>query len=511
MMTIFLESISLAIYSACLLEHERRVEFISAFEKLLNHNFDTPNVLIRDSIRLLGNLLEDVGLSPEVAKRMNSFPERAPAPSAWPTLDNAKPLLEIENLPLNMKLWGSNLGPDFWRYQVEPRMGNFDLESAGISWENIACWIMVEALKLGYPGTEGCALHTDRAIISEFGSGRSRKGYADRLGKKYYWILFHQLIGILADNVAAKMDPFSNRVPSSKHLWSVDVRKVDLTDIRDITPEIEYPDELLRGPRYVFPDQASDITHWVCTNDFTSHQECIVRVSQKGDEWVALSFGARDSDRTPKEAFNAPYLKVDVFYSIIFIDKNISTVRRDVFDGSGAYCYRGYLAEYQDSLVCDQNAGDGDFYSGDNGIEFSEVRLLRSGECNYDYSYISHDRQDHLSVPCRDVVRVLKLKLDKQRGRIDKSGKLISFESKIDFRDGLFIRRCSLDDYLVATERKLVYRCFANRCFFTDYGRGGMQIDLITLLGYYRKGRLKLISHEANPFNCECGQINQKS
>ncbi len=73
-------------------------------------------------------------------------------------------------------------GPDFWRYQVVSKISGFDLESANISHENIACWLMREALNLGYP-----VITTARSImiaISGVSMARDgRKGYADRLGK----------------------------------------------------------------------------------------------------------------------------------------------------------------------------------------------------------------------------------------------------------------------------------------------------------------------------------------
>jgi len=148
-----LESISLAIYCACLLEHDRRAEFVPALEGLLSPTFDVENVLVRDTVRLLGKLLENEGVSDTVRELLANYPGKAVAPAQWPTLVDAEPLLSLEHLSPNMKLWGEPLGPDFWRYQVESKLRNFDLVSASISHENIACWLMVEALRLGYPGT----------------------------------------------------------------------------------------------------------------------------------------------------------------------------------------------------------------------------------------------------------------------------------------------------------------------------------------------------------------------
>lgn len=503
-----LESISLAVYSACLLERGRKNEFISALDGLLSCAFDTSNTLVRDSVRLLGRLIQEVGLPAELMKRLDAFPSKAPAPSTWPTLNDARPLLDLEGLPSNMELWGSSLGPDFWRYQVESKIGGFNLENAGISQENIACWLMVETLKLGYPGHKECALHTDRVIGSEFGTGRGRKGYAERLGKKYYWILLHRLIGVLADNVAPKMNSFSDWIPSPEHLWSVDVRKVDLTDVRDIRPPIEYSDDLLRGPRYAFPDRTGNIKRWVRTDDFTPHQECIVRISRGGDEWVALSLSARDNDRSPgNDSWGEPYLGVDLFYTSIFVDGGVPAFRdgdtgRDAFDSQGASCYRGYLAEYPDGPVFDQVAGDGCFYRGPKGMEFSEVTLSRGGEWEYDYSYTTPERQEHLCVPCQDVVKVLGLQWDRQRGWIDSSGELVAFESHAKWRNGLFIRRFSLNKYLMVTGRNLVYRRFANRGFFDHGGADSSQIDLFTWLLYQPKGAPQVLKQDTRPFNC---------
>lgn len=503
-----IESISLAIYSACLLERGRQKDFATALEGLLDWAFDTPNVLVRDSIRLLGSLLRADDLSPDLVKRLDAFPSKVPAPIIWPTLNDAKPLMELDGLPMNMKLYSSGLQPDFWRYQVEPKIGDFDLESSGISYENLASWLMVETLKFGYPGRDGCALNADRIISSEFGNGRGRKGFADRLGKKYYWILLHRLVGLLSDNVQSKVS-YSGTKLSKERFWSLDCRKVDLTDVRDISPSREYPDEVICGPRYVFPDRTGNIMKWVLSDDFTSHGECIVRTSSEGDKWVALSFGVSDNDRLHGDSsWNKPYLALDLFYTSIFIDGDLPAFgqdnsERDVFDNQRPSYYRGYLAEYPDGSVFDQASEEGDFYTGPKGREFSEVMLLRGSEWEYDYSYTTPERQDHFVVPCQDVVKILALKWDKQRGWVDSNGELVVFESRTKGRSGLFIRRSSLNNYLSMTGRKLVYRRFVNRGFFTNHDSGSSQIDILTWLIYRDNNDPEILASKERPFNCE--------
>jgi len=504
-----LERISLAIYSACLLERGRRKEFIPALDGLLSHAFNISNVLVRDSVCLLGNLLKDAGLSQALTKRLKVYPSKAPVSSNWPTPVDAQPLLQLECLPSNMELCGEHMKPDFWRYQVESKISNFDLVGAGVSYENIACWLMVETLKLGYPGNNECAQKHDIALAGEFGAGRGRKGYAERLGKKYYWISLHRLIGVLADTVAQKTDSFSGWKPSPEHLWSVDVRKVDLTDVRDITPACEYPDELLQGPRCVFPNQSTgDLRSWVRIDNFALHEDSIIRTSSNGDQWVALSFSAEDNDRLQGEnSWNKPHLGVNVFFTSIVVDGAVPTLGssaagRDAFESQGASCYRGYLAEYPDGRVFDQIADEGYFYIGPKGMLFSEVTLSRGGEWEYDYSYSTPERQKHLRVPCQDLVRLLDLHWDRQRGWLDALGELVVFEAAAKQRSGLFVRRSSLNEYLEVSGRKLVYRRFAIRGFFNQSGPGGSQIDLLTWLMYRQQEKPLVLAEESRPFNC---------
>lgn len=498
-----LEAIALAIYSACLLERSRKDEFIPALEGLLSPTFDISNVLVRDAVQLLGQLIGRDKLSASKAKQLVAYPSKCPAPESWPTLPDAKPLLDLEHLPTNMELWGAGMRPDFWRYQVESNIGDFDLDSAGITYENVACWLMVEVLRLGYPGTNQCALKTDRDISGEFGNGRGRKGYGDRLGKKYYWILLHRLLGLLADNVPPGSSSSGQKVEPG-HLWSVSVRKADLTDIRDITPLRNYPDEIIQGPKYAFPDRSSDITQWVLTGDLTPHGDCVVRTSLAGTEWVALSVSSKDSDVAPSEK---SHLGVDVYYQSVFVEGTLppfgaGSRRLDVFVGQGAHCNRGYLAEYPDGPVFEQEADEGYFYRGPKGMDFAEVSLLRGSEWEYDYSFTTQERQESLHVPCQDLVKRLKLVWDRQRGWINSGGELVAFETRAKRRQGLFISRNELNSYLAATQRTLVYRRFVNRGLFSQEGSDSPQIDIFTWLTYQPSGQPLVLAESSRPFNC---------
>ncbi|EEW8203246.1 TPA: hypothetical protein KL380_004545 [Escherichia coli] len=403
-----------------------------------------------------------------------------------------------------MVLWGESMAPDFWRYQVESKISGFDLESANISHENIACWLMREALNLGYPGYNHCALNYDRHIGSQYGSGRGRKGYADRLGKKYYWIALHRLLGILASNVPALEDPYSDYEPTSDLLWSVDVRKVDLTDVRDITAEGVYP-VLMEETNYAFPDHNSDIKGWVRTDDFPPYEACLIRTDEEGEQWVALSHSYWDDDKAPNEnSWDSPYLGVRASYSSALINESIQNFKqkrsRDIFQyNQGSSCYRGYLAEYPDSPVYKQLLNSDE---DSEAFNFTEVSLLRGNEWEYDYSYTMPERQDNLIAPCLGIIQKLELLWDCQSGWVDHSGKLIAFHQKGVKQRGLFIHRSALNAYLSITGEELIHRRFANRGYFDLAGRNSTQIDLKTWIQYRADKAPVVLREEELPFNC---------
>ena len=500
-----LESVVLASYSACLLNAGQESEYLPALNALISSSYDTPNVMIRDTVQLLARRLAITGLPNALKNRLVHYPTSVKVPSSWPTTSNAEPLLSLEGLPSDMKLWSKSLAPDFWRYIVEPRVKEFDLATVGITLENIAAWIMVESMNLGYPGFGNSALHYDRALNYEFGSGRGRKGYAERLGKKYYWIALHRLLGVLADNVGASKG-YSDRKPGPEYLWSVGVRKSDPTDIRDLMPQGSYPDELLAGPRYNFPPKSSDMKDWVRTDDFSRHESCLVRVASDGTEWVALSLSARDNDRADgDDSWSKPYLNVDLFYSSVLAQtahskRGIVSKLESAMESQGPHYYRCYIAEYPDGAMFQQCNEADDTYFGSDELRFTEVSLLRGNEWEYDYSAMP--KQETLNVPCPDLVRGLELVWDKQRGWLGADRKLAAFESTAKKRSGLFIRRDLLNRYLSTANVELFYRRFVSRGLIVDSGGEGCQIDIFTYLRYEQFGTPAVLHEQRRPYKC---------
>ncbi|GLO20098.1 TPA: ATP-binding protein [Pseudomonas putida] len=496
-----IESVAEAIYSACLIAREQRLSFIPALRVLVSHCYDRTNVIIRDSIRMLAKLVEDQSIDEPLRKRLEQFPSKSPAIQAWPTLVDAKPLLDLEHLPSDMKLWGSNIGPDFWRYQVERKVSGFDLKAASLTKENIACWIMVETLRLGFPGYKQGALNYDRALNSEFGSGRARAGYAERLGKKYYWISLHRLLGVLSDHIPPCAS-YQGTAPGPDFYWSVDVRKRDLTDMRDVISDGTYPDSILRRREYAFPSHECDVKKWVKTDDFASHETRLSCTDASGVVWIALQRSEAANDLGEEDSWTTPYLSFDVFYTSVLADENVFGMRPyDLIDrafSDNASFYRSFLGEYPDGAAFDQLVEEGSTNTHSDGLTRTMVTLSRGGE--WEYEFTSETDQPSLDVPCQDLVKALGLIWDQQRGWLDEAGTLVAFTSGLYRNNALFIRKSALDSFLEQTGKSLLYRRFANRGFIDQRGDTGSQIDLTTYLKYIPNEGLTVVHEESELF-----------
>lgn len=499
-----LESVAEAIYSACLIAHEHRPAFIPALRVLVSGNYDRPNVIIRDSIRMLAGILKDHGIDESLKERLGHFPSKTPVIKKWPILSDAKPLLDLKHLPSDMKLWGLSVGPDFWRYQVEPKIRSFNLKGASITKENIACWIMLEALNLGYPGDRDGALNYDRTINSEFGSGRGRPDYAEHLGVKYYWISLHRLLVMLGEHVPPS-DSFQGRPPGPEYYWSVELRKRDLTDFRDVVSASLYSDSLLRRSDYVFPSRDSDIKRWVRADDYPSHETSLICTDPGGMEWIALDRITTANDRSEEDdSWGTPYLSFDHSYSSAFSKGEVFGItpyeQLDRAFADRMSCYRSYLAEYPDGAALNQLVEDGTINTHEMGLARTIMTLARGADWKFEYS--STADQPNLDVPCQDLVRELGLRWDQQRGWRDVTGAIIAFSTGGYHSNALFIRKSELDQYLERTGQSLLYRRFVSRGYYDSAGDSGPQIDVFTYLRYQPCGNFVVAWEQAEPFNC---------
>ena len=489
-----LESLILAMYTSCLLSPESAENFVEPVNIYIKFNSSSKNILIREHSKLLVQELLKLGVKED--RVSNQFLTLS-LPTLWPVLHDVQPLLTLENLPSNMCLWGNKLSPDFWRYQVEPRLRTFDLKSQNITHENIACWIMREAESFGYPGYNNGALKHDLATLHKYGRGRAKPAYVETIGKKCYWIALHRLIGLLAENIPAIQSDWGPTRGSARY-WSLELRKVDVSDIRDLSHYQKYPFSNLAKQRIEVLGE--NIDYWLQTDDYYLENEVLTLKDENGTSWVNLCFYSENHTKRDEDniSYSAETLIGIASYTGYFVESN-NTNAFELHNYVNNHCYRVYLAEYPRSPAFKQCIVEQDTNTSDNQRMFTSIQLLRGREWEYDYS--SNIEQSTIDMPCPDLVEKMNLHWDKANGWLDNKKTLAAFSYTEDRNYSLYIRKDILDTYLSQSDKFLVFTRYGRKQFSAGFANDSKLMEVTSRYIYKPNDySFELISNEIEHF-----------
>jgi len=306
------------------------------------------NALVRDHVRLILELALQASALPEGATPERFRPPYdSPFPIEYPT-EEVAPLKEQEAFqPLDLE---SPLS-DFATYKVEPKaIRPFDQDPIGVR-----RWFLKEAAALGYPGPNASCARYDGYMTHKYGSGRARVGWAERIGKKYYWILLQRLVGQLSDHLEQTEFDEPVKQPSEPPLQGMALRDIDPTDIRGrtSTPEREW----YVSKAYTF-DTRWDLTQqeWLSLDDFPEPTDFFTAQGEKGVLWTPLHLSKRwEASQDASEEERYPRRSVALLLQSALVRKehlaDIELSLRQAEFNPDIYdlCmeeYQGYLAEY---------------------------------------------------------------------------------------------------------------------------------------------------------------------
>lgn len=387
------------------------------------------NASLRDHARLIIELAVELGSAPD---GLDEALYRPPYPSSWPIIlpseDEMRPFAEDQTRFPQMSLAqqiGYATGTDFARYVVEPRVtSSFDIEGAGLDKLGIFRWFLQRAVEFGYPGPrEQCALF-DRVLLSTFGPGRGKPGWAERLGKKYYWIFLRQLVGQLADHV--DRTTWNATLAPSAELQGLDLRDIDPTDIRQFRPAPTVAADWLMPEPYIFRgrDIPAGDAAWVAADDLTNVAQAIVMTDPHGNVWQVIDMHDAWNGKRTGSTRTTTYRHVRRDIRAVACNardiKKVTTAFNN--DGladlyNGPHDYRGYLAEYPRRWPYVHRANDPiNFNRQDEGITFHHLvlRQLRGREWERDFSHVGES--ETLLMPSAELVHAGDLRWDHQGG-----------------------------------------------------------------------------------------------
>lgn len=470
-----LERVTLAIYSALLLKNDNNTlnELVC---EIINRRYlnQFDNIIIYDNLRLIIELAfaKKVKLSIEID-----------IDSVRRTCSNTKfkiysdttsdKLLESDAFSnSHVKMVGNGgMYTDFQRYILDSKIRVFDLKSENIKMEDIYRWFLCELEVIGYPGHAEYCWEFDRYLLGKHGGGRAKPVHVERLGKKYYWILLHRLIGILRNTVPYKPTEYlDEKEPLHPRILSLPLRKIDLTDLR-YKVEKQYP-EINQPKRSVkMHDNSKD---WLLGNDDFYDIPSIITNSYENDiKWIPLLY--LDDIKSAEGGKKYPSREKTVLFTSYIISKcelhncdlkNTYQIDDGVFD-SLIQDYRVFLGEYPNTIVCDEKYESGswtneyDLFGKDLLLEKTAIEFLRGREWQYDCSYES----SNCYLPSKSIISLLGLQWDCFDGWIDNNNDLAMFSMKIN-GDALWIKNDFLLK-LLGKDRALLYVGYNEKMYVT--------------------------------------------
>lgn len=334
---------------------------------------------------------------------------------------------------------------DFQRYVLVNRTENFDIKSKNISYDDIYKWFVVNLYNLGYPGVKSRVWLYDTQTLGNYGFDRMRAVYAERLSKKYYWILLHRLIGLLQNTVPYKNKSWdSSPEPSEPRLHSLRFRQIDLTDIR-YDDEIKYPTITFKAPVFCFN---VDDKKRVTKNDGFYNVEDIIggTFDEEKNKWIPLHLDLSDKDKEDPLDFeyrNSCCLVV----AYVTTKKSLETMSKPKkklsefvsgapFHGDSRE-YELYLGEYPIARAYAERIETQDLSERDGSFEElikTSFEFLRGNEWEYDCSYegLGEEKEQELHesilFPSKMLIEKGRLKWDGKYGWRNTNGRLVAFQ-----------------------------------------------------------------------------------
>lgn len=189
------------------------------------------------------------------------------------------------------------------KWEAEDRKGLF------FSSNQVKNWIVKRAFNLGY----------DKDLHGDFDSGTGKYISAynkkvERIGKKYQWIAYYEILGIIADNFEMQREWGSKKVKLYKGAWELYLRNIDPAYTARNSYDEEFDDEL--GIKLKLKDWWSEpeYLHWnipskewaAGLDDIPRAKDIILKTDTEGIQWVHLQHYV--SWREPKKLGEDKYL-----------------------------------------------------------------------------------------------------------------------------------------------------------------------------------------------------------
>lgn len=223
-----------------------------------------------------------------------------------------------------------------------------------VSKSDMGKWILQRiARDFGYVGS-GCESY-DAAMLREYGGGRAKPVWAERISKKYQWIAMYQLASRLQDHVERKSDRWEPE-PLQTPLILLEERKLDPTLQPELPESNEESSWWIAATADLDTDRKLSDEEWVAREDDLPRLDDLLSViKHQGQGWRLLAAYPSWGKRHENADLNEPYRNVWIHLQSHLVRKEDFTIARDCVLGrnffggwipEGAEWLYGFAGEY---------------------------------------------------------------------------------------------------------------------------------------------------------------------
>lgn len=313
----------------------------------------------------------------------------------------------------------------------------------------IRYWIVKRVFELGYDSSK----HGEYDILVNGYYINNGTPKVERIGKKYEWIAYHEIMGILADNYLVE-DSYNDKPAIYKGPWFAYIRNLDPGCI---SRNLKKSESWMSAPEYIYWNMP--YVEWRDTmKDFPNILKYIVKTDDNDQDWLCLHnyYNIKAPKQIGADEYRGNRKSVNIFIESFIVKE--STKTRIVHDLEGKRLWGVSKAEYSShSNMISRELGWSQCYmsqeTGDRWMKLCGLTRYKAlpsvenlnGNIEDDHSGISSSYK----IPCLELINGLEMKYSDVDGQmLDRNGQLLSTYNKDNDNDEVLIRKKSLLDYL---------------------------------------------------------------
>ena len=401
---------------------------------------------------------------------------------------------------------------------IELKYKSIDDHLFSLETDSIKRWIVKRVFELGYDSE----LHGRyESSVSHLNGYSDRDHKVERIGKKYQWIAFYEIMGMVADNYMIKEDRWSRKAKPTyfQGAWQNFLRNVDpaftTTNEKLIKEKNEGSD---RDFVYTKPQwwEKEEYNHWNTSDsnwaetkeDLPDPKHSIIKIDEYQEEWLYLNAHISWQEPKPLGAERYNWDRKEISYwvrSYLLYKKDKEKVikwleQQNLLRRELPESYKANLSLFNREHYWSPASKEGErerwSIVGDTNFKVMVTTSEAVGELSQDKS----GAHFHYEMPCQKIFEGMHLQYASKDGEfVNKTGELVVINP--DFR-GPLIRRDVFQKFLGEKKLEVVWMIMGKKNevkgSFSD--RRGSSFKLINGVYFFDdrvfKGSLRLLDRE---------------